>query len=34
MYAKTPEVIAIEDTITVRELAEMLNKAPAEIVRS
>lgn len=33
VYAKTPEVIAIEDTITVRELAEMLNKSPAEIVK-
>ncbi|MBO8159396.1 translation initiation factor IF-2 [Thermosyntropha sp.] len=29
----TPEVITIEDSITVRELAEKLNKTPAEIVK-
>lgn len=29
----TPEVITIEDNITVRELAEKLNKTPAEIVK-
>lgn len=30
---KTPDVIAIEDSITVRDLAEMLHKSPAEIVK-
>lgn len=30
---KTPDVIAIEDSITVRDLAEMLKKSPAEIVK-
>ncbi|SHG56811.1 bacterial translation initiation factor 2 (bIF-2) [Thermosyntropha lipolytica DSM 11003] len=29
----TPEIITIEDNITVRELAEKLNKTPAEIVK-
>ncbi|HZK42786.1 MAG TPA: translation initiation factor IF-2 [Syntrophomonadaceae bacterium] len=30
---KTPDLIAIEDTITVRDFAEMINKNPVEIVK-
>ncbi|NLJ72603.1 MAG: translation initiation factor IF-2 [Syntrophomonadaceae bacterium] len=30
---KTPELISIEDSITVRELAELLVKSPAELVK-